>query len=150
MRSNVQKMSSPKTSPRENWFQYVRRECATAINFPCLITLINPMNDLLPGEWIMWSKLKFWIIKFINGTIRVIWSDPCAKKNNARFTTVPLKPWSDHNLEDIFVFLSLKVFYSDNPYSWSRHTNVPFVEKPQLKIMNFVIRFFKFLYFLIG
>ena len=27
--------------PRENWFQYVRREYATAINFPCLITLLG-------------------------------------------------------------------------------------------------------------
>ena len=26
-------------SPRENWFQYVRRVYATAINFPCIITL---------------------------------------------------------------------------------------------------------------
>ena len=25
--------------PRENWFQYVRRIYATAINFPCIITL---------------------------------------------------------------------------------------------------------------
>ena len=25
--------------PRENWFQYVYRLCATAINFPCIITL---------------------------------------------------------------------------------------------------------------
>ena len=24
--------------PRENWFQYVRRVFATAINFPCIIT----------------------------------------------------------------------------------------------------------------
>ena len=29
------------TPPKENWFQYVRREYATAaINFPCLNTLI--------------------------------------------------------------------------------------------------------------
>ena len=28
------------TPPRENWFQYERREYTTAINFPCLITLI--------------------------------------------------------------------------------------------------------------
>jgi len=28
-------------SPRENWFQYVRRVYATAINFPCIITLIE-------------------------------------------------------------------------------------------------------------
>ena len=27
------------TPPRENWFQYVRREYATAIKLPCLITL---------------------------------------------------------------------------------------------------------------
>ena len=28
------------TAKKENWFQCVHRECATAINFPCLITLI--------------------------------------------------------------------------------------------------------------
>ena len=27
------------TPPRENWFQYIRREYATAIKFSCLITL---------------------------------------------------------------------------------------------------------------
>ena len=27
------------SQPRENWFQYVRRVYATAINFPCIITL---------------------------------------------------------------------------------------------------------------
>ena len=27
------------TLPRENWFQYVRREYATAINFPCISAL---------------------------------------------------------------------------------------------------------------
>ena len=26
--------------PRENWFQYVRIVIATAINFPCILTLI--------------------------------------------------------------------------------------------------------------
>ena len=30
-------------SPRENWFQYVRREYATAINFPYIITLCMPI-----------------------------------------------------------------------------------------------------------
>ena len=28
--------------PRENWFQYVRRVYATAINFPCIITFTLP------------------------------------------------------------------------------------------------------------
>ena len=31
--------------PRENWFQYVRKVCATAVNFPCSIPLIQ--NSLL-------------------------------------------------------------------------------------------------------
>ena len=31
------------TPPRENWFQYVRRVCATAINFSCISTLYTPI-----------------------------------------------------------------------------------------------------------
>ena len=31
-------------SPRENWFQCLRRVYATAINFPCIITLENPFK----------------------------------------------------------------------------------------------------------
>ena len=33
--------------PRENWFQYIRRVHATAINFPCIITLSTPMFLLM-------------------------------------------------------------------------------------------------------
>ena len=29
---------------RENWFQYVRRVYATAINFPCIITLPQSLS----------------------------------------------------------------------------------------------------------
>jgi len=29
------------SSHRENWFQYVRRVYANALNFPCIITLIR-------------------------------------------------------------------------------------------------------------
>ena len=36
------------TPPRENWFQYVRREYTTAINLPCLITFIY-MYKILPN-----------------------------------------------------------------------------------------------------
>ena len=32
--------------PRENWFQYVRRVYATAINFPCIITLGLPKMEI--------------------------------------------------------------------------------------------------------
>ena len=35
-RSNYSCLQTP---PRQNWLQYVRREYATAISFPCLITL---------------------------------------------------------------------------------------------------------------
>ena len=31
--------------PRENWFQHVRRVYATAINFPCIITLSRSINQ---------------------------------------------------------------------------------------------------------
>ena len=33
--------------PRENWFQYVRRVYTTAINFPCISTLLTIIFDLL-------------------------------------------------------------------------------------------------------
>ena len=33
--------------PRENWFQYVRRVYTTAINFPCISTLLTTIFDLL-------------------------------------------------------------------------------------------------------
>ena len=46
--------------PRENWWQYVRRVYATAINFPCIITLvqsipINQMNIAIP--WLGYISL---------------------------------------------------------------------------------------------
>ena len=34
--------------PRENWFQYVRRVYATAINFPCIITLVKTNTYVNP------------------------------------------------------------------------------------------------------
>ena len=38
--------------PRENWFQYVRRVYATAINFPCIITLIwRYTSSLARSQW---------------------------------------------------------------------------------------------------
>ena len=38
--------SCSQTPPRENWFEYERREYATAINFPCLITLPPEIREL--------------------------------------------------------------------------------------------------------
>ena len=44
-----------------------------------------------------------------------------------------------NNLEDIDIFLGLKMFNSDNFYmfSCSRNAQVTLVEKPQLKIISF-------------
>ena len=43
--------------PRENWFQYVRRVYATAINFPCIITLLITLLILkrIPSHCVAWS-----------------------------------------------------------------------------------------------
>ena len=46
--------------PRENWFQYVRRVYATAINFPCIITLVS--RELLYTIW-AWSVQPFLYIQ---------------------------------------------------------------------------------------
>jgi len=37
--------------PKENWFQFVRRVYATAINFPCIITL--PLGYQIVGYQIV-------------------------------------------------------------------------------------------------
>ena len=47
------------TPPRENWFQYVSREYATAINFPCFITLIY-LNFNIPINHVLFPILN-WI-----------------------------------------------------------------------------------------
>ena len=41
------------TPPRENWFPYLRREYATAINFPCIITLTQCKVD--PARNVSWQ-----------------------------------------------------------------------------------------------
>ena len=45
-------------------------------------------------------------------TVSVILCNPPCKDVNSRFTTVPLKPYSDKNVEDTIVFLTRKVFIS--------------------------------------
>ena len=41
--------------PRENWFQYVRRVCATAINFPCI-------NTMVFYNFLKWSFFSIFLI----------------------------------------------------------------------------------------
>ena len=58
--------------PRENWFQYVRREYATAINFPCIITL-------LLGTFTLELETNFFYNKYILEGIELISRDPPIK-----------------------------------------------------------------------
>ena len=79
-----------------------------------------------PLDW-----LKKCNICKIKGTVNVISSDPLCQDGNTRFTTVPM--------EDIVVFLGLKVLISDSfcKFSCSGNTQVTFVVKPQLKMIIF-------------
>ena len=49
-----------KAPPRENWFRYVRREYATAINFPCRITS-SRINYLTIYYFKFQVSLKKWV-----------------------------------------------------------------------------------------
>ena len=64
----------------------------------------------------------------------VILSDPPCKDGS-----VSLKHLSINNMENIVVFLDLKVLNSDNFYLFScnRNTQFTFIEKPKLKIISF-------------
>jgi len=55
---NVMLLSSSclQIPPRENWFQYVRRVYATAIYFPCIITLYTSDSLLIKDITRLWPK----------------------------------------------------------------------------------------------
>ena len=48
--------------PRENWFQYVQRVYTTAINFPCIITLVPsvfpPTRPWLPHKYVFFFSIR--------------------------------------------------------------------------------------------
>ena len=82
--------------PRENWFQYVRRVYAIAINFPRITTLISTILLRNWGIYLVKSgifphtaKSGFDQCKLVKGTVSVIISDPPGKDGNSRFTIVP-------------------------------------------------------------
>jgi len=56
-----------------------------------------------------------------------------SKNGNVRFTTVPLQPYSDKNVEDIVVFLGSKMYI---PAVEIRQL---LLEKPQLKKIVFIL-----------
>ena len=62
------------------------------------------------------------------GRVSVILSDPPCKDCNVRFTTVPLKPLFDQNVEDTADFQTRKLFTS---VSFFIGIHVTFAEKPQ-------------------
>ena len=52
------------------------------------------------------------MIKILKGAVNVILVEPPSKVGNGRFTTVPLKPWSDQKCGRHRRFLTKKVFIS--------------------------------------
>ena len=60
--------------PRENWFQYVRRVYATAIKFPCIITLAwrviwcrhTRHTVLLNSVYLPQSRFRWYFVYFIS------------------------------------------------------------------------------------
>ena len=86
-------------------------------------------------KYMLWIREEMWTtfkvnIYVIKGTVIVISSD----------SQMEICPCPIHNnMGDIFFFLCLKVFYSNNFYmfSCSRNPQVTLVEKPQLKIISF-------------
>ena len=82
-----------------------------------------------------WTKWTIGIILCLKG--RISRSNPSCKDDNTRYTTVLFKQLClIKNVEDIVVFLGLKVFNSDNFYTFScnRNARVTFVKNPQWKI----------------
>ena len=59
----------------------------------------------------------------------MILSEPACKDGNVRFTTVPLKPYSDQNGDHTAVFRTRN---SDN-FSIASYEQVTFAKKPQMK-----------------
>ena len=74
---------------------------------------------------------------FLKETVNVISSDPPLQDGNARFTTVPWSLYLINNMEDIVVFLGLKVLTFRTPNSYMKCTSHTFAENPQLKTICF-------------
>jgi len=46
--------------PRENWFQYIRIVIATAINFPCILTLVAIYFSVTFCDWITYTDIFYY------------------------------------------------------------------------------------------
>ena len=101
--------------------------------FSSALSEIQGVKVILNSELkLFWNGVGFWNLRnfptflirgifllvpeLIKGTVSVISSDPQCKDSNAWFTTVPLKLLSHQNMKDTLVFMTLKVFDSDDFY----------------------------------
>ena len=84
------------------------------------------------------DKIFLYFIRF-KGTVSVISRDPSRTNDNARFTTVPLKPLSDRKCGRYSRFSRFKVLSFDYFFIFycSRNARFTCLEKPQFKIINF-------------
>ena len=89
--------------PRENWFQYVRRVCAAAINFPCITTLKivnqarNSMQDKLVSELYLYINVHHSTAQCKHSNfllLNVLWRAGEARRPWATTTSVSVRPIS--------------------------------------------------------
>ena len=104
--------------PRENWFQYVRRVHATAINFPCII-IVQAMYCTFKGQSVYYSTRGWFLIisifikagkgisikKTEDSKHNFSWSFPFIERD-VRLTMVLLKLGLIMNARDNFLFES--------------------------------------------
>ena len=86
----------------DNSLEYYRNWCRS-------ILVVEWDEDNRPMPTYLTTS-TFYLNLNIKGTVRVILSDPPCKDGNPRFTTVPWNLNLIKNVEDIVVFLTLKVF----------------------------------------
>ena len=58
--------------PRENWFQYIRRVYATAINFPCTLHLWNQISLYTVRCTVYWTHCTVSCIHVVHCTVQCI------------------------------------------------------------------------------
>ena len=89
--------------PRENWFQYVRRVYATAINFPCIISLTlikNVENRFSDSE--VFICVSFSIVSYKYKNAQVTFAEkPKLQINSLKNWKLPALPSSYEGSLDI-------------------------------------------------
>ena len=101
--------------PPKNWFQYVSRVYATAINFPCIITLLRGQCS---REKFLINISDFWFLLFYNWwpnmkVLIILWGK-CIKSNQIK----------------VFSCSKILIFNNMKNYCTSSHFKLRFNQQP--------------------